>query len=214
MNVFKSFSEVVARLGIEPRHIVHVGAHEGQEVIYYRQSNFQKITLVEPIPELASRLRETYSDVEVVECACADTQARMKLHVTHPTNMSTLITPQPHDRVQRTIEVDVRRLFDVAPTANVAVVDAQGAELQVLRGTDLSTLDLLIVETCTVDDPTVAAHYDDVVRYVFRYGLIEDTSWIRDYARVINWARKTRTPVVSYPGQYRGEIRDVVFRRR
>ena len=129
---FTAFPALADRLGVDRSHLVHVGAHEGQEVRYYRQARFERITLVEPIPELAARLRAQHSDLTVVECACSDEPGRADLHIMRRTNMSTLAQPGPRDPVVRVVNVEVRRLDDVAPDATVAVIDAQGFEDRVL----------------------------------------------------------------------------------
>jgi FkbM family methyltransferase len=204
VNVFHAFPALLAELNVDPRHLVHVGAHEGQEMPYYRAAGFRHITLVEPIPALAKKLRNAWPDAHVVECACFDQPGEATLHVLRRTNMSTLLAPAQHDVIHDELRVPVRRLDELAPDANVAVIDAQGAELAVLRGTNLDALDLAVVETCTVPDPTMAAPYDQVVPFMADAGFQPVTHWTRDYAWVHRWAR-------GRPSRQQGEIRDVVF---
>ncbi len=207
MNVFEAFPALVQRLGNPPLHLVHVGAHEGQEMCFYRAAGVGRITLVEPIPHLAARLHRRHPDTVVHQCACGSATGTARLTVMRHTNLSTLQEPQPGDGVDRVINVDVRRLDDLAPDADAAVIDAQGCELDVLAGAQWSSLRLLIVETSTVDDPTMAAGYGDVSVLAARHGFYEFDRWSRDYDQVNAWARG--------PGQPRrgGEIRDVVFVR-
>jgi FkbM family methyltransferase len=206
VNVFAAFPALVARLGVDPAHLVHVGAHEGQEMPFYRAAGFRRITLVEPIPDLAARLRAAYPDAEVVEAACSDRHGTAALHLMRRSNMSTLAAPGRGDRTAGAVRVELVTLATVAPSANVAVVDAQGHELAVLAGANLARLDLAVVETCTVADPTMAAGYDQVVAFMHRAGFGEVDRWTRDYQQVARWARG-RTP------RDRGEIRDVIFAR-
>jgi FkbM family methyltransferase len=203
---------ILTDLDITPRHLVHVGAHEGQEVPAYLGIGIPRITLVEPIPELAAALRDRYAAtpaVEVVECACADAGGTATLHVMQWTNMSTLLPPAPRDHLARCVTVQVRRLDEIAPDADVAVIDAQGAELDVLRAAPWDSLELVVVETCTVDDPTVAALYGDVIGFAESVGFVEIGRWVRDYSEVDQWAR-LRDGVQVEPG----EIRDVILARR
>lgn len=204
MNVFRNFPALVASLGIDPRHIVHCGAHLGEEVVWYLEAGFRRITLIEPIPDLAAKLRADHRDAEVVECACSDAPGDAVLHLMRRTNMSTLLPPARGDRTAGSIRVSVRRLDDVAPDANVAVIDAQGLELAVLRGANLAALDLVVVETCTVPDRTMAAGYDDVVAFMTGRGFALVDYWARDYGFVHRWARGRAT-------QQQGEVRDLIF---
>ncbi|MFM9675776.1 FkbM family methyltransferase [Streptomyces brasiliscabiei] len=206
-NVMRALPALLKNLDFTPTELVHVGAHEGQEVPIYREAGIPNVTLVEPIPALAARLRAEYPDAIVHECACGGEPGREQLHVMARTNLSTLQAPEAGDRVAEMIEVDVRRLDDLAPTADAAVIDAQGRELSVLVAAPWKTLRLAIVETCTVDDPTMAAPYEHVVSYMATHGFREVDRWVRDYDWLNRWARG---PGHAPRG---GEVRDVVFYR-
>jgi FkbM family methyltransferase len=186
---------------------VHVGAHQGQEMPYYRAADVGRVTLVEPIPELAHQLHTRHPDVVVHQCACGSAAGRARLHLMQHTNLSTLQTPSSEDRVTGFLEVDVRRLDDLAPDADVAVIDVQGRELDVLEGAPWASLRLLIVETCTVPDPVMAADYGEVSLLAARHGFYEFGRWCRDYDQVNAWARGEGQAARS------GEIRDVIFTR-
>lgn len=211
-NVFTAFPELVDRLDVEPRGLVHVGAHHGEEMPHYRAAGFEhdRITLVEPNPAAASLLRASFPRARVVECACSDAPGEALLHVMRRTNVSTLVAPDRRDRVTGSVRVRVRTLADVQAEApgppNVAVIDAQGLELAVLRGADLAPVDLVVVETCTVPDRTMASPYGDVSAFMAAAGFFEAERWTRDQDWVSRWARG-RTSSTG------GEIRDVVFAR-
>jgi FkbM family methyltransferase len=205
-NVFQAFPALIARLGFTPGHLVHVGAHEGQEMPYYREAGIKRITLVEPIPELAAQLRADHPDSTVVEAACGPAAAHANLHIMQKTNLSTLAAPRRGDRVDHVIAVNVRRLDDIAPDADAAVIDAQGMELDVLAAAPWPSLRLVIVETSTIHDPTMASSYSTVAALMAGQGFIEADRWVRDYDMVNRWGR----------GDYGqratgGEIRDVAF---
>lgn len=194
------------RLGVEPRHVVHVGAHDGEEMPYYQSAKFGKITLIEPSPEHARRLKMKWPDVEVIEAAASSgaKSGKVNLYVMPVSNMSTVVESQ--FAPLQTIPVKQVRLKDVARSANVAVIDVQGAELDVLKGADLSRYDVVMVETTTVPDPTMASTYDEVTAYMTGHGFEVVEYWVRDYQWVANWGRKRRP---STPG----EVRDVIYRR-
>lgn len=212
-NVFHAFPALVERLGLQPRALVHVGAHHGEEMPFYEAAGFEQraVTLVEPNPAVANLLRAEYPAAHVVEAACSDEPGEAVLHVMRRTNVSTIAAPSRHDQVTGTVRVKVRTLADVQAEApgrpNVAVIDAQGVELAVLRGADLAPLDLVIVETCTVPDPTMASAYGDVSAFMAAAGFFEADRWVRDQDWVSRWARGRRQRPTG------GEIRDVVFTR-
>jgi FkbM family methyltransferase len=196
--------DIAAALGsMRPRHLVHVGAHEGEEVPYYRAAGIQRITLVEPIPELAARLRGTFVDVQVVEAACSDVDGTAVLTVPARTNMASLVP----GLAGRQLEVVTRRLDGIAPDADALVVDVQGHEFAVLAAAPWDSLRAVVIETCTVDDPTLSPPYDATVEYMAGRGFAELAWFARDYDWIQRWAyrRTTRTG---------GEVRDVIFVRQ
>jgi FkbM family methyltransferase len=139
---------LMAQHGVQPRGVVHVGAHKGEEVSLYRRLGFARIVLVEPHPTLADELRQL-AGVEVVQAACGAQTGTATLYVTEKTMQSSLLPPV-RKTVQDRVTVPVRRLADITDhKVNVAVVDVQGAELDVVAGADLGRLDLVILEAHT-----------------------------------------------------------------
>jgi len=185
----------------EVKHLVHVGAHEGEEVPHYRAAGIERITLVEPIPALAAGLRRRFPDVTVVEAACSDAEGTATLHIPRRTNMATLV---PMDGA--TVEVPLVRLDAIAPDADGAVIDVQGHEFAVLAAAPWDSLRVVMIETCTIDDPTLSPPYDAVVEYMADRGFVEVKHLVRDYDYIQRWAygRTTNTGA---------EVRDVVFAR-
>lgn len=211
-SVFAGFPSLVKALGVEPRHLVHVGAHKGEEMPYYIEAGVQRITLIEPIPDLAEALTLSYAhdeSVSVLNVACGAAQAVATLSIMRKTNLSTLMEPQKHDLLDRSIQVPVVQLRSVQGDANIAVVDAQGLELDVLSETDFTHLDLLIVECCTVDDPTIAVGYDALVEFMDDQGYIEKSKWSRDYQWINRWSRGSK----SRFNRSAGSVLDVAFMR-
>ncbi|QKY78574.1 methyltransferase [Streptomyces phage Dryad] len=194
-SVFVDFPRLVNNLRVEPTHIIHVGAHMGEEVQFYKEANAGRITLVEPIPELAELLRDRYEDddaVDVVEAACGPAPTMATLSIMQKTNLSTLVEPQRSDQLDRVIDVSVVRLDSIQGDANVAVIDAQGLEIEVLGAADMSKFDLVIAECCTREDRTIAAQYDAMVEFMATVGFREVYKWSRDYQWINKWSRGTK----------------------
>lgn len=194
-SVFVDFPSLITNLRVTPTHIIHVGAHRGEEVQFYKEAGAGHITLVEPIPELAELLRDRYEldpTITVIETACGPTATTATLSIMEKTNLSTLVEPQRSDRLDRIIDVSVVRLDSIQGDANVAVIDAQGLEIEVLGAADLAKFDLVIAECCTRDDPTIAAGYDAMVEFMDVHGFREVNKWSRDYQWINKWSRGTK----------------------
>jgi FkbM family methyltransferase len=185
----------------KPRHLVHVGAHDGEEVPYYLSAGIGRITLVEPIPDLADRLRRRWPDLTVVQAACSDREGVATLRIPGRTNMAglDLLEGEP-------VPVMTRRLDVIAPDADAAVIDVQGHEFQVLAAAPWPSLRLVVVETCTVDDATLSPPYDAMVDYMAGRGFVEVTRFVREYDWIQRWAYGRTTTTGA-------EVRDVVFVR-
>lgn len=140
-DVFRRLNDVLD--GIQRRGVVHVGAHKGQEVPDYRHARFARIVLVEPNPALWPDLAK-WSDCVVERCACGPA-GEATLHVTEWDERSSLLEPVDY-AVTDALVVDVRPLGDLQHGCNVAVLDCQGSEVDVLRTAALDELDCVIVE--------------------------------------------------------------------
>lgn len=131
--------------GVDPRGVLHLGAHNGAEVLHYKTAGFDRVVLVEPIPKYAAALREV-PGVEVVEAAISSEPGRRVFYLTEYDEGSSLLRPLYHP-IDRLVEVDAVRLADLnLEGLNVAVLDVQGSELDALNSGPLDGFEVLIVE--------------------------------------------------------------------
>lgn len=209
-TVFDAFPLLLSNLGVQPEHVLHVGAHLGEEMPFYQMAGAGKITLVEPIPELAAGLESKFPWVTVHNVACGSTPGTATLSIMGRTNLSTLAEPQKQDNVVRTIQVPVVRVDEIQEDANILVVDAQGLEIDVLKSADLSQFDLVIAECSTVEDSTMAVLYDELDDFMDKEGFSEANKWTRDYQFINHWGRGSKSRFAS---RERGSVYDVAYRR-
>lgn len=214
-SVFAGFPGLMSMLNVEPRHLLHIGAHQAEEFPFYRDAGIQKLTLVEANPDLAARLEEEMSlvsdvDVEVIGVACGAAPGTATFSIMGRTNLSTLAEPQKHDNVANQIEVDVVEARDIQGDANILVVDVQGLELAVLGSADLDQFDLVIAECSTVQDSSMAVLYDDLDDFMTTKGFREVNKWQRDYQWINRWGRGTKARFAS---REHGSVYDVAYVR-
>ena len=67
---FNHLPDALETLGVEPRGVLHVGGHHGEEVPVYQWCGFASITLVEPLPSNCTVIRDRHPDVDLVQAAC------------------------------------------------------------------------------------------------------------------------------------------------
>jgi FkbM family methyltransferase len=142
--------------------VVQVGAHVGQEVAMFSRCGFRRLVLMEPnrdhLPALHRQLADHHERAllpapecglpsrEVVVAAAGRRRGWATLHVTEYDQQASVLPPLRPMSVVREDGTAVIPLREVQRGCNVLVVDAQGAELDVLAGADLDGLDLAVIE--------------------------------------------------------------------
>ncbi len=137
------------------KNLIHIGAHEGQEIYYYEQYDFEKIYFVEPIKECVDviknkiKLKPRY---QVFNCALGSEDKIEKFHVAdgHDSGSSSLLAPRESDiTFSKTIDVEVKKFTSLGlEDIDTAIIDTQGYEIEVLKGFNkkLNNLNIVIVE--------------------------------------------------------------------
>ena len=186
--------DALEELRIRPVGVIHVGAHLGQEVPLYLACGFEHVTLVEPDPESCATMagRPWIDDprVGIVNFACGP-EGVATFHRMSDGAFSGLAAD---GRMPEAASFDVRvipvsRVQEQA-VGNVLVIDTQGTELAALRTADLSTVDLVIIETQTEGPGSPGAHWPDLVAWCREAGWIPRIRWQRD----ARWADTLLTP--------------------
>lgn len=150
-------------LGVFPKGVIHVGAHEAQEEQDY--SGIKQL-YIEPIPDLAKLLRN--KGLDVIEYAISNYTGTSDFYITDFDQGSSLLMPLEHS-VQKKIKVNVDTLENVVSDFilyNCLVIDVQGSELDVLKGSRVENFDLVICETNTRERYFGAPLHEDIVRYM------------------------------------------------
>jgi FkbM family methyltransferase len=156
-------------LGVSPRGVIHVGAHEGQEASDYDEL---KQLYIEPIPSLAKLLRD--KGLDVLEVALSNYTGTSDFYITDFDQGSSLLLPLEHS-IQNKITVNVDTLENVVSDSspyNCLVIDVQGAELNVLKGTKVEKFDLIICETNSRERYSGSPVHEDIVGYMKNNGFI------------------------------------------
>ena len=186
--------------------LVHVGAHDGEEVPLYRRGGIREneLLLIEPLPEKVAALKIKYPEADVRQCACSNFTGFSLFNVGKKTNQSSL-NHHPDDNIVGNITVKVEKLRDVVTNdARIAVIDAQGHELEVMQYLP-DSVELMIVETAPVVDVSMASKYDDVVSYAQSIGFFIYDEWTRNYSWLYEWCRGKSIKGVP------GNVIDVIF---
>lgn len=189
---FKGFLE---KYGKNNRNgIIHVGAHVGEEIDFYRELGFKNILLFEPLHEPFSKIPSSVG-VYKVNCALGSTNESLKMVVADNFESSSLLKPSHHLVAHPDVkfvgeeEVCVKRLddwfngneFDLSMSDfSSMILDAQGYEGRVVSGASetLKHIDVLYSEVSIRDlyhENTSMNYLDYQLKF---YGLNRKETWI------------------------------------
>ncbi|MEG4582628.1 FkbM family methyltransferase [Microcoleus sp. MON1_C5] len=135
---------------IIPRGVIHVGAHEGQEIELYQSMGFQKILLIEANPSVFKTLQKKidgFPNVQAVNCAISNENGTVTLHLTLLDHSSSILPLKdtlkiyPEIKEIGQINVQAKTLdtlleeLQLDPSEfNILSIDIQGAELLAFQG--------------------------------------------------------------------------------
>ena len=141
---FSECQKVLDSLGVEVRGVLHVGAHECEELGDYHACGVFDVDWVEANPELVSRM--AMRGIAVHHAAISDEETELPFHIANNGQSSSLLPfgthadSYPWCRVEKTItvkSVTLHRLIEDKriPMAerNFWNLDIQGVELKALR---------------------------------------------------------------------------------
>jgi len=138
--------ELVKYWDVTPTGVLHVGAHDAEELEVYEQFNWGQIVWVEAQPDKSELLREKMKNTlhVVVEAAVWDEpnlELEMKVMSNSASssllNLGTHKEAHPDIKVSHTFKIKTKLLADVVSKTfkpDLLVLDIQGAELRALKG--------------------------------------------------------------------------------
>lgn len=183
---FDLLARSLAELGIEPRGVLHIGAHLGEEIPYYRAAGFTSIHVVEPDPESVEVIRREWagSDVVVTQRACGRQRRRDTFNRNELAFFSGLV-PRRRGRARTvdTFDVEVVPAHDLQRGETVVVIDTQGTEIDVLLSVDLAGVELVIIECWDRSDRPkweCAAPLHMADKHLNRAGFRRAIRWVYD----------------------------------
>lgn len=140
----------MAHFGIRPSGVVHVGAHEGNEIKTYRAKGVTPVVFIEANPDLADGLRTRFKadqDVKIIESAAAEAEGTATFNITSMNQSSSLLELKDHAKlypkigVEKQITVRTAQIDSLLAEAGLdpaaldfIAMDIQGAELKALKG--------------------------------------------------------------------------------
>lgn len=172
--------------------IIHVGAHFGGEVEHYMVHNLKNIVFFEPIKDNFIKLLENVSglDANIIthNIALGNINGKIKINVsTNNKASSSILKPKLHLDISPSVtfdeeeEVYIKKLNDYSYTDyNMLVVDVQGYELEVFKGSwkTLSYIDYIFTEVNQDEVYENNVHISELDSYLSRWNFKRvETTW-------------------------------------
>jgi len=149
-NVMLDLQELCRKHLVTPKGIIHIGAHEGEEIKCYQAMDVQTILFIEANPVVFERLSENLANiknVKAVNCAISNHNGMVNLHVTSMDQSSSILPLKYHQEIypdikethqvivkSRTLDTLLHEIEMQASEYNIINLDIQGAELLALQG--------------------------------------------------------------------------------
>lgn len=153
MNCFNLLG-TLSKYNINPKGIIHIGAHLGEEKAEYNRLSLKNKTIwFEANPELYNDLKKNVGDDIIISEALFDKNIKHNFNITKseglPNNKQSSslkeldyhLIAHPNVSVSKTIEIDTITMVDAVKKYKINInnydfinIDTQGSELEILKG--------------------------------------------------------------------------------
>jgi FkbM family methyltransferase len=187
--------DLVKKYNIQFKGILHVGAHECEELNdYERYIQRNQILWVEALPDKVQFCKQRYPNVLIENAIVSDTVEKVRFNVSNNGQSSSILefglhsTFHPHVQYIGYFESETKLLKDVISKYNINYnflnFDIQGAELKALKGMEdyLNKVDYLYTEVNCDYVYKDCALIGELDEYLLKFGLERvETKWCENY---------------------------------
>lgn len=186
------FPTVYKKYNLDIKGVIHIGAHFGEELDIYENFGINNIFLFEPIEsnfeQLSKNVSNRQSNIKIYNVALGNENCEVEMNISsNDKTSSSILEPKVHLIAHPEVsfigkeKVKMMRMddFDINDS-NMMVIDVQGYELEVLKGSKntLEQIDYIYIEVNRDEVYENNARIEEVDQYLFEYGFRRlETSW-------------------------------------
>jgi hypothetical protein len=196
--------EFILKYKIEPRGVLHVGAHFGYEIVTYNELNFKNVVFFEPLSKTFERLEKNVREKNKSE-SCnllfvnkalgnKTGDIEMFVEVANEGQSSSILKPAFHLTQYPGIQFPFREIVQITTLNeflkdseveyNVLNIDVQGYELEVLKGATniLPNIDIINSEVNKVYMYENCALVNEIDEFLSGFDFVKvDENWMGQY---------------------------------
>ena len=190
-----SLHELIQKYNIQFKGILHVGAHECEELNdYEKYITRDKILWVDALPDKVALCKQKYPGVLIENAIVSDVVENVRFNISNNGQSSSLLEFGLHSHFHPQVhyigyyESETKLLKDILPKYDISYnflnFDIQGAELKALKGMEeyLNKVDYLYTEVNSDYVYKNCALVTELDDYLLKYGLHRvETQWCGDF---------------------------------
>jgi FkbM family methyltransferase len=188
-------NELVKKYNINFKGILHVGAHECEELNdYLKYLSIDKILWVEALPDKVSLCKQKYQGLLIENAIVSDLVEKVRFNISNNGQSSSILEFglhthfHPHIHYIGYYQAETKLLKDILPKYDIEYnflnFDIQGAELKALKGMEeyLNKVDYLYTEVNSDYVYKECALVTDLDEYLLKFGLHRvETQWCENF---------------------------------
>lgn len=183
--------ELITKYNIQFKGILHVGAHECEELdAYEKHVSRDKILWIEAMPDKVELCKSKYEGINIENAVVSDKIENVTFNVSNNGQSSSILELGLHSKYYprihyiKSFEKETSLLKDILPKYNIDYnflnFDIQGAELKALKGMEeyLENVDYLYTEVNHDYVYKDCALVSEIDEYLSQFGLVRvETKW-------------------------------------
>ena len=187
-------NELVEKYNIQFKGILHVGAHECEELNdYLNYTTNDKILWVEAMPDKVEFCKKKYPNILIENAIVSDVEEKVRFNVSNNGQSSSILDFGLHLQLHPCVEYvsyfegDTKLLKNIISNYNIEYnflnLDIQGAELKAMKGmeTYLSKVDYIYTEVNSDYVYKDCALIQEIDEYLLKFGLVRvEVKWFND----------------------------------
>lgn len=186
--------DLVQKYGVQFTGILHVGAHECEEIVEYDKYLRRDCVLwIEAMSDKVEFCKARFPDILIEQAVVSDCEDSVVFHISNNGQSSSILdlgthtVHHPHIHYVGNYECVTQRLDSILEKYTIPFnfinIDIQGAELKALKGMDLSSIQYIYTEVNSDYVYKGCCLVSEIDEYLGQFGFKRvETSWYNDVA--------------------------------